>query len=122
MGDFEKMNRLSTNKDLTGLTNQILELILDNVKMTHMNHKLVDYCRTQGKQLEMYHAAKTAQEKAQAEVQDNIKAQNSSNTEIMAELDNLKLELESEKNKKKELIKLVEHERYQFERTMKENK
>ena len=30
--------------------------------------------------------------------------------------------MESEKNKKREMIKLVEHERYQFERTMKENK
>lgn len=34
----------------------------------------------------------------------------------------LKSELENERQRKKEMIKLVEHERGQFERTMKENK
>ena len=63
--DYDKFNRLSTNKDLSGLTNQVLELILDNVKMTHMNQKLSEYCRSQGKRLEA-HAAASVAEKAQA--------------------------------------------------------
>jgi len=59
--DYEKFNRLSTNKDLSGLTNQVLELILDNVKMTHMNQKLSEYCRTQGKRLDAYNSASVEQ-------------------------------------------------------------
>jgi hypothetical protein len=119
--DYDKFNRLSTNKDLSGLTNQVLELILDNVKMTHMNQKLSEYCRSQGKRLEAHTAASVA-EKAQAQVHDNLKAANSTPAEILSELNTLKLELEGEQTRRKELIVLVEHERHQFERTMKENK
>jgi hypothetical protein len=40
---IEAINRMSTGRDLSALTNQILELIIDNVKMVHVNKKLVDY-------------------------------------------------------------------------------
>ena len=43
MGGIEAINRMSTSRDLSGLTNQILELIIDNVKMVHVNKKLVEY-------------------------------------------------------------------------------
>ena len=119
LDELNMLNRKSAGKDLSALTNQVLELILDNVKMTHMNQKLTEYCRSQGKQLEN---AQASYANVQAEVQDNSKQANTSSSEFTQEIKNIKLELESEKNKKKELIKLVEHERYQFERTMKENK
>ena len=47
---------------------------------------------------------------------------NSTDSELAQEIRTLKAELESERTRKKEMIKLVEHERGQFERTMKENK
>jgi len=37
--------RIVDNTRLSALTNQIMELVLDNIKMLHMNHKLVDYCK-----------------------------------------------------------------------------
>ena len=114
--NYDQVNRISTNKDLSALTNQVLELILDNVKMVHINHKLVEYFKDQSMKLEV------SAEKTQATVQEALKGQNSTGTELSAEITNLKLELESEKNKKKELIKLVEHERGQFEKSMRENK
>lgn len=43
IGGIEAINRMSTGRDLSALTNQILELIIDNVKMVHVNKKLVDY-------------------------------------------------------------------------------
>ena len=58
----DQVNRLSTNKDLSALTNQVLELILDNVKLTHMNQKLVEYFKEQSSQLEV------SAEKAQSTV------------------------------------------------------
>ena len=40
---LDEFNRMSNTRDLSSLTNQILELIIDNVKMTHINQKLVEY-------------------------------------------------------------------------------
>ena len=84
--------------------------------MVHINHKLVEYFKQESMKLEV------SAEKTQATVQEALKGQNSTGTELSAEITNLKLELDSEKNKKKELIKLVEHERGQFEKSMRENK
>ena len=39
--------RVVDNTRLSALTNQIMELVLDNIKMLHMNQKLVDYCKRQ---------------------------------------------------------------------------
>ena len=47
MGGIEAINRMSSSRDLSALTNQILELIIDNVKMVHVNKKLVDYFKMQ---------------------------------------------------------------------------
>ena len=44
---FDAFNRMSNSRDLSSLTNQILELIIDNVKMTHINQKLVEYFKMQ---------------------------------------------------------------------------
>ena len=49
---------MSTGRDLSALTNQILELIIDNVKMVHVNKKLVDYFKMQSQSLE-FSAEKT---------------------------------------------------------------
>ncbi len=40
------------NTRLSALTNQIMELVLDNIKMLHMNSKLIDYCKRQTQQSE----------------------------------------------------------------------
>lgn len=37
--------RIVDNTRLSALTNQIMELVLDNIKMLHMNSKLIDYCK-----------------------------------------------------------------------------
>lgn len=37
--------RVVDNTRLSALTNQIMELVLDNIKMLHMNVKLIDYCK-----------------------------------------------------------------------------
>ena len=42
-----QQTRIVDNTRLSALTNQIMELVLDNIKMLHMNHKLVDYCKKQ---------------------------------------------------------------------------
>ena len=58
IGGIEAINRMSTGRDLSALTNQILELIIDNVKMVHVNKKLVDYFKMQSQSLE-FSAEKT---------------------------------------------------------------
>jgi len=35
------------NTRLSALTNQIMELVIDNIRMVHMNSKLLDYCKRQ---------------------------------------------------------------------------
>ena len=42
-----KEKRVVDNTRLSALTNQIMELVLDNIKMLHMNKKLLDYSKTQ---------------------------------------------------------------------------
>ena len=44
--------RVVDNTRLSALTNQIMELVLDNIKMVHLNKKLVDYCKRQTQQHE----------------------------------------------------------------------
>ena len=44
--------RIVDNTRLSALTNQIMELVLDNIKMLHMNSKLIDYCKRQTIQAE----------------------------------------------------------------------
>ena len=39
--------RDSDNNRLASLTNRIMELVLDNIKLLHINTKLVDYCKRQ---------------------------------------------------------------------------
>ena len=42
-----KKTRVVDNTKLSALTNQIMELVLDNIKMLHMNKKLLDYAKRQ---------------------------------------------------------------------------
>ena len=84
--------------------------------MVHVNKKLVDYFKMQSQSLEF------SAEKTQSSIQEAIKGQNATGSELAQEIITLKAELEQERQRKKEMIKLVEHERGQFERTMKENK
>ena len=42
--------RIVDNTRLSSLTNKIMELVLDNIRLTHMNVKLVDYCKRQTSQ------------------------------------------------------------------------
>lgn len=44
-------NRLTDNVHLSALTNQIMELILDNIRLVHMNAKLLGYSRDQADEL-----------------------------------------------------------------------
>ena len=44
-------NRLTDNVHLSALTNQIMELILDNIRLVHMNAKLLGYSRDQAVEL-----------------------------------------------------------------------
>ena len=39
--------RIVDNTRLSSLTNKIMELVLDNIRLTHMNVKLVDYFKRQ---------------------------------------------------------------------------
>lgn len=49
--DFKPV-RAVDNTRLSALTNQIMELVLDNIKMLHMNQKIIDYCKRQAIQAE----------------------------------------------------------------------
>ena len=55
--------RLVDNTRLSALTNQIMELVLDNIKMLHMNSKLIDYCKRQ--MLQSDFSVKTLQAKVE---------------------------------------------------------
>ena len=44
--------RVVDNTRLSALTNQIMELVLDNIKLVHLNKKIVDYCKRQTQQHE----------------------------------------------------------------------
>jgi len=39
------MARVVDNTALSALTNQIMELVLDNIKMLHINSKLIDFSK-----------------------------------------------------------------------------
>ena len=91
IGGYEQINRMSTNRDLSSLTNQILELIIDNVKMVHINQKLVEYFKLQSQTLEF------SAEKTQSSLQEAIKGQNSTESELAQEIITLKSELENER-------------------------
>ena len=39
--------RIVDNTRLSALTNKIMELVIDNIRMVHVNSKLLDYCKRQ---------------------------------------------------------------------------
>jgi len=45
--DTPMQARIVDNTRLSALTNQIMELVIDNIRMVHMNSKLLDYCKRQ---------------------------------------------------------------------------
>lgn len=67
------------NTRLSALTNQIMELVLDNIKMLHMNHKLVDYCKKQTIQ----------QSQAIKSMQDQVDTTNTSAEQSSADINHL---------------------------------
>ena len=90
------------NKELSAVTNQVLELIIDNVRLVHINHKLVEYFKEQSIKLEA--STGITKEQLSEALKDYPNGM---------ELSSIIVDLESEKKKKKELIKEIEHERYQ---------
>ena len=48
----EREQRVPDMTRLVGMSNQIMELVLENIRLLHLNSKLVDYCKRQVSQSE----------------------------------------------------------------------
>lgn len=123
-----QQTRIVDNTRLSALTNQIMELVLDNINLVHMNSKLLEYCKRQTHQTEKHirsleqnieqQAASTVSEvqKSSQEVNQVSQELNAAAQELSA-ADEKITELEA---KIKNLNKLNEHERMQYQRSIRE--
>ena len=87
--EIEKQNRLQENSHLSTLTSQIMELIVDNIRMVHMNTKLIDYCKQQNVQASATNASLIK----------TIEGDQNTKTETEDRIKDLKLELEEKHEK-----------------------
>ena len=76
--------RVVDNTRLSALTNRIMELVIDNIKMVHMNTKLVDYC----KRMSIQH------EQSQKQMQTRVETTESTAEQSSEDLNELNMQLE----------------------------
>lgn len=100
--------RVIDNTKLSALTNQIMELVLDNIRMLHMNTKLVQYCKRQAVQSDF--VVKNMEKK----VERSASSEQQSSDDIVE----MKLQIEELRAKNEELTQLRDHERRQYQSTM----
>lgn len=112
-----KKTRVVDNTKLSALTNQIMELVLDNIKMLHMNKKLLDYAKRQSIQssaeVKLMEHTSTRDEIAKTTLAQESEQSNEKITQM-------KTELEEQIVKNENLSKLLENERAQYARTIRE--
>ena len=87
--DFEQQTRLKENSHLSALTSQIMELIIDNIRMVHMNTKLIEYCKQQSQQAQQ---TKTS-------LMQTIEGEQTVKIEVEDRVKDLKLELDEKYEK-----------------------
>lgn len=87
-----------------------MELVLDNIKMLHMNSKLIDYCKRQ--MLQSDFSVKTLQ----------AKVENTTNNaeQSSEEVTQLQMQIEEARKKCDDFSKLLENERSQYAKTIRE--